>query len=158
MAAEEEPTVVSEPTEKTKKAVLRGYRQKLSAIHARIKYHQKTLKTFQKHLKNGTFPQSMKGIKPYPKMNSSEAQALANAACDQVQCLIFDEKMLEEVRKLTQEQNSHQILKEQRQGERQQLKKPKKPKKPTIAKLQQELADLQSKYAQLCSKIESTRE
>lgn len=66
--------------------------------------------------------------------------------------------MLEEVRKLTQEQNSHQILKEQRQGERQQLKKPKKPKKPTIAKLQQELADLQSEYAQLCSKIESTRE
>ena len=42
MAAEEEPTVVSEPTEKTKKAMLRGYRQKLSAIHARIKYREKT--------------------------------------------------------------------------------------------------------------------
>ena len=78
----------------------------------------------------------MKGIKPYPKMNSSEAQALANAACDQVQCLILDEMMLEEEKELTQEQNSHQILKEQRQGEPQQLKKPKKPKKPTIAKLQ----------------------
>ena len=49
----------------------------------------------------------MNGIKPYPKMNSSEAQALANAACDQVQCLILDEMMLEEVKELTQEQNSH---------------------------------------------------
>ena len=36
MSAIEEPTVVSEPTEKTKKAMLRGYRQKLMTIKARI--------------------------------------------------------------------------------------------------------------------------
>ena len=51
-------------------------------IKARIRYREHALKTFRKHLKNGTFPQRMKSIKPYPKMNSPEAQAAVNAACD----------------------------------------------------------------------------
>ena len=96
MSAIEEPTVVSEPTEKAKKAVLRGYRQKLTTIKARIKYREHALKTFRKHLKYGTFPQRMKSIKPYPKMNSPEAQAVVNAACDQVQCVILDQMILDE--------------------------------------------------------------
>ena len=45
----------------------------------------------------------------------------------------------------------------QREGDRQQLKAHKKPKKPTVAQLQQELADLQSKYTQLCSKLENSQ-
>ena len=49
-------------------------------------------------------------------------------------------------------------MKKQREGDRQQLKTPKIPKKPTVAQLQQELADLQSKYTQLCSKLETVSE
>lgn len=52
----------------------------------------------------------------------------------------------------------YQTLLVQRQGDRQQLKKPNKPKKSTVAQLQQELAELQSKYAQLCTKLETPRE
>ena len=124
----EDPAVdMSEPTEKTKKAVLRGYRQKLMTIKARIRYREHAPKTFRKHLENGTFQQRMKSIKPYPKMNSPEAQAVANAACDQVQCVILDEMILDDDKKLTEDQESYDVLKVQRQGDRQHLKKPKKP-------------------------------
>jgi len=158
MSAIEEPIVVSEPTEKTKKAMLRGYRQKRMTIKARIKYREHALKTFRKHLKNGTFPQRMKSIKPYPKMNSPEAQAVVNAACDQVKCMILDQMIQEEERKLTEDQESYEVLKVQREGDRQQLKKPKQPKKSTMAQLQQELTYLQSKYAQLCTMLETSSE
>ena len=57
-------------------------------IKARIKYREHAIKGFRKHLKNGTFPQRMKSIEPYPKMTSPEAQAIVNAACDQVQSVI----------------------------------------------------------------------
>lgn len=64
----EDPAVdMSEPTQKSKKAVLRGYRQKLMTIKARIRYREHALKTFRKHLKNGTFSQRMKSTKPYSK-------------------------------------------------------------------------------------------
>ena len=84
--------------------MLRGQRQRLMAIHAGIKYREKVIKAFRKHLKHGTFPKRMKSIRPYPKMNSSEAQAIVNAACDQVQCVILDQMVLEEQKKLTQDQ------------------------------------------------------
>ena len=58
---------MSEPTEKTTKAMLRGQRQKLMAIHARIKHREKVIKAFRKHLKHSTFPTRMKSIRPYPK-------------------------------------------------------------------------------------------
>ena len=96
-------------------------------IKARIRYREHALKTFTKHLKNGTFPQRMKSIKPYSKMNSSEAQAVVNAACDQGQCVILDKMILDEEKKLTEDQESYDVLKVQRQGDRQHLKKPKKP-------------------------------
>ena len=114
---------MSEPTEKTKKPMLRGQTKKLMAIHARIKYREKVVKAFRKHLKHGTFPKRMKSIRPYPKMNSSEAQATVNAACDQVQCVILDQMDLEEQKKLTQDQERHDTIKEQRQGERRQRQK-----------------------------------
>jgi len=161
MSAIEEPTVVSEPTEKTKKSVLRGYRQKLMTIKARIKYRKHALKTFTKHLKNGTFPQRMKSIKPYPKMNSPEAQAVVNASCDQVQCVILDQMIQmiqEEEKKLTEDQERYEALKVQRQGDRQHFKTPKNPKKSTVAQLQQELADLQAKYTQLCKQLKTAHE
>ena len=91
----------NEPTEKTMpaKTRLKGYRQKLMTIKARIKYREHAIKGFRKHLKNGTFPQRMKSIKPYPKMTSPEAQAIVNAACDQVQSVIFDQMIQEEEKK-----------------------------------------------------------
>ena len=156
----EDPAIdMSEPTEKCKKAMLRGYRQKLMAIHARIKYREHAINTFTKHLKNGTFPKRMKSIRPYPKMNSPEAQRIVNAACDQVQCVILEQMIQEEEKKLADDRDSYQALKVQRQGDRQQhLKTVKKPKKPTVAKLMQELADLQAKYTQLCKQLETPSE
>ena len=90
-------------------------------------------------------------------MSSPEAQAIVNAACDQVQSVILDQMIQEEEKKLSQDQDSYQTMRKQREGDRQQLKAPKKPKKPTVAQLQQELADLQSKYTQLCSKLENSQ-
>lgn len=65
--------------------------------------------------------------------------------------------------KLTQDQQRCEAVKVQRQGDQQHLKTPKnpqpntpqKPKKPTVAQLQQELADLQAKYTQLCKQLET---
>ena len=75
-----------------------------------------------------------------------------NATCNQVQCVILDQMILDEEKKLMEDQDSNQAFNVQRQGDQQQLKTPKKPKKPTMAQLQQELKELQSKYTQLCSK------
>ena len=87
-------------------------------------------------------------------MESPESQAVVNAACEQVHCVILDQMILDEERKLTQDQTSYQTMKKERNVERPQLlKKPKKPKKFTVARLMQKLTDLQSKYTQLCSQL-----
>ena len=156
---------MSKPTENTEKASLRKNRQTLMAIYTRIKYREKVIKAFRKHLKQGTFPKRMKSIRPYPKMTSPEAQAIVNAACDQVQCVSLDQMIQDEEKKLTHDQEHYQGLKVQQLGERQSLKTlkksqlntAKKPKKPTIAQLQEELADLHAKYTQLCSKLENNQ-
>ena len=67
---------------------------------------------------------------------------------------ILDQMIQEEQKKLTEDQDSNQALLVQRQGDRQQLKKTQKAKKSTMAQFQQELTELQSKYAQLCTKLE----
>ena len=68
------------------------------------------------------FRKREKSINPYPKMSSPEKKA----ACDQVQCVILDVMIQEEQKKLTEDQDSYQALLVQRQGDRQQLKKPQK--------------------------------
>ena len=96
------------------KARLKGYPQKLMTIKERIKYREHTIKGFRKHLKNCTFPQRMKSIKPYPKMSSPEAQAIVNAACDQVQSVILDQMIREEEKKLSHvDQDKYQTMKKQ---------------------------------------------
>ena len=65
MSANEETVVMAEskpikeltekPTEKNVKTALKGYRQKLQAIYARIKYREKAIKGFRNHLKRGHF-------------------------------------------------------------------------------------------------------
>ena len=163
MSALEETPAVSEPTEennpmettmKSKKPTLKSYRQKLQAIQVRIKYREKAIKGFRNHLKKGTFPKRFKSLRPFPKMESPETQAVVNAACEQVHCVILDQVTLDEEKKLTQDQTSYKTMKKEREGERSQLlKTPRKPKKFTVAKLMQELTDLQSKYTQLCSQL-----
>ena len=160
---ENNPPAVSEPIEennpmettvKSKKPTLKSYRQKLQAIQARIKYREKAIKGFRNHLKKGTFPKRFKSLRPFPKMESPETQAVVNAACEQVHCVILDQMILDEERKLTQDQDMYQTLKNKREGERSQLlKTSRKPRKSTVAKLMQELTDLQSKYTQLCSQL-----
>lgn len=160
---ENNPPAVSEPIEennpmettvKSKKPTLKSYRQKLQAIQARIKYREKAIKGFRNHLKKGTFPKRFKSLRPFPKMESSETQTVVNAACEQVHCVILDQMILDEERKLTQDQDMYQTLKNKQEGERSQLlKTSRKPRKSTVAKLMQELTDLQSKYTQLCRQL-----
>lgn len=78
-------------------------------------------------------------------MSSPEAQKIVNAACDQVECVILDVMLQEEEKKLTEDQDTYQSLKDQRQTDRQQfkVKKPQKLKKPTMAQFQLELPELQ---------------
>ena len=148
----------SKPTEKNVKTALKSYRQKLQAIQARIKYREKAIKGFRNHLKKGTFPKRFKSLRPFPKMESSETQAVVNAACEQVHCVVLDQMILDEERKLTQDQTSYQAMKKEREGERSQLlKTPRKPKKFTVTQLMQDITDLQSKYTQLCNQLNSTQ-
>ena len=142
-----------EPTVKSKKLTLKSYRQKLQTIQARIKYREKAIKSLRNHLKKGTFPKRFKSLRPYPKMETPESQAIVNAACEQVHCVILDQMALEEEIKLIQDQNSYQAMKEEREDKRSQI--PRKPKKLTVAQLMQELTDLQSKYTELCSKLDT---
>ena len=172
------PAVVSEPMEdntalgdqtdpaknnmesavKNKKSTLRSYRQKAQALQARIKYREKAIKGIRQHLKKGTFPKRFKSLRPYPKMESSESQAVVNAACQQVECVILDQMILDEEKKLTLEQAEYQALKKEREGERSQLvKTTKKPQKMSVTQLRLELTDLQSKYAQLYQQLNSTQ-
>ena len=148
----------SKPTEKNMKTALKSYRQKLQAIQARIKYREKAIKGFRNHLKKGTFPKRFKSLRPYPKMESPESQAVVNAACEQVHCVILDQMILHEEKKLVQDQTSYQTMKKERACERSQLlKTSKKPQKLSVTQIMQELTDLQSKYTQLCNQLSSTQ-
>ena len=159
IAGQSEPTEKNmEPTVKSKKSTLKGYRQKLQAIRARIKYREKAIKGFRHHLKKGTFPKRFKSLRPYPKMDSPESQAVVNAACEQVHCVILDQMLLDEEKKLVEDQTSYQAMKKERECERSQLvKTPRKTQKMSVTQLMQELAELQSKYAQLCHQLNSTQ-
>ena len=146
-----------EPSEKSpavKSKTSRSYRQKVLALQARITYREKAIKGIRQHLKRGTFPKRFKSLKPYPKMDSLETQAVVNAACQQVECLILDQMILDEEKKLTQEQTEYQTMKKEREDKRsQRVKTTRKTQKMSVAQLRLELVDLQSKYAQLCQHL-----
>ena len=154
-----EPTEKNmEPTVKSKKSTLKSYRQKLQAIQARIKYREKAIKGFRNHLKKGTFPKRFKSLRPYPKMDSPESQAVVNAACEQVHCVILDQMILDEEKKLVQDKTSYQAMKKEREGERTQLlKTARESQKLSVTQLMQEITDLQCKYAQLYQQLNSTQ-
>ena len=150
---QEESEIVVKPVTKRKKRSQRGYRQKLQAVQARIKYREKAIKGFKHHLEKGTFPKRFKSLRPYPKMYTPESQAIVNAVCQQVECVILDQMVVEEELKLTEDQTSYQTLKEERKSELSLV--PRKSKMLTVVQLQQELKDSQSKYTELCSKLDS---
>ena len=145
MSAVKETCVVNETT---KKNMMKEKRQKRITVQARIKYRQRVIKAFKKHLNNGTFAKRMKSIRPYPKMGSPESQAIVNAACDQVQCVILDQIILDEEKKLLHDEQHYQSLQEQKLRRR--------VKTPTVAQLQKELAELQVKYSGVCKTLENT--
>ena len=89
-------------------------------------------------------------------MDSPETQAVVNAACEQVHCVILDQMILDEEKKLLQDHDNYQAMKKQRECERSQLlKTSKKPQKLSVTQLMQELTELQSKYAQLYQQLNS---
>ena len=136
-------------TEKT----LKEYQQKQIALKARIKYWEHTLKHLSGHLKNGTFPKRMKSIKPYPQMDTPEAQTIVNEACQQVDKVILGQMIQEQALKLKQDQDSCQTLKKERLQQRKQRKATVKKSMITVVQLQRELGDLQSKYTELYQKL-----
>ena len=152
----QENNVAKEPTETTMESNVKrkkGYRQKLQTLQARIKYRQQAINCLRHHLKKGTFPKRFKSLRPYPKMESPESQAIVNAACGQVHGVILNQMMIEEEKKLKQDETRYQTMKK----DRRQPKTAQTPKKPTVVHLQQQLADLQSKYTVLCSQLNSTQ-
>lgn len=80
------------------KTRLKGYRQKLMSIKARIRYREQTIRGFRKHLKNGTIPKRIKSLLPSQKWRHL-SQVIVSAACDQVQSVILDQMMQEEEKK-----------------------------------------------------------
>ena len=138
MSAVEDTCVVNETSKKT---ALKRKCQKRMTVQARIKYRERVIKNFRKQLNNGTFSKRMKSIKPYPKMGSPESQAIVNAACDQVQCVILDQMIQVGEKKLVQDQEHYQTLQDQKLRARVNTLK-----KPTVVQLQKELAELHAKY------------
>ena len=140
------------------------FRLQQMSLKARIKHREKSFQTLSAHLKQGTFPKRMKSIKPYPKMETPEAQARVNEACQQLEKVILGEMVQDQALKLQQEQERYDDLRQQRVEERQQHKaqttdkatqSPKLAKKErmTVRQLQQELRDLQAKYTALCAQV-----
>lgn len=128
------------------------YKQKQVVLHARIKYRENAIRGFKQHLKNGTFPKRMTSLKPYPKMESPEAQARVNDACQQADRVVLEQRVQDYERKLEQDRASLQSLKETRREQRQHKIKKNTP-TLTVRQLQQELRDLQAKYKELSQTV-----
>ena len=136
------------------------YQRQCIVIHNRISKRGQALRGLKQHLKNGTFPKRMKSLKPYPTMESPEAQAVVNQACEQVEKVMLDQRIQDCERKLLQDRASLQTLKETRREQRQQCKVEKQRQQsktrktePTVLQLQRELRDLQVKYTELSQKL-----
>ena len=131
------------------------YQRQCIVIHNRMKNRDQKLQGLKQHLKQGTFPKYMKSLKPYPIMETPEAQALVNEACQQVEKVMLNQRIQDYERKLQQDRAGLQTLKETRREQRQKLNATAKAssKKVTVSQLQQELRDLQAKYTELSQKL-----
>ena len=107
-------------------------KKKRLASRARLQYNEQKLKSFQDHLKQGTYPKHLR-LSPYPKMKTPQGQALIKKACDEVKQI-----MLLEMTNEAQEQKVYKSLQEKK-------KKPKTMEEKQALKiktLQKELNDL----------------
>ena len=111
---------------------------------AKLHYHGRKLKEFQTHLERGTIPKTLR-LKPYPKMKTSQGQALIHEACEEVQKIMLIQMVEEERQALTQAQKTYKSLQEK-------TWKP-KPKEEIIKTLQKEL---ESRRAQLLKRTFET--
>ena len=103
--------------ENTESPLLKGdmrreQRKKQIALKARIRHRERVLQEYKQHFKNGTFPKRFKSLKPYPTMETPEAQTMINEACQQVDKIILDQMILEQERRLKRDQDSIQTKKE----------------------------------------------
>ena len=115
-----------------------------TAIYSRIKYRERRIQTLKTHVQKGTFPPRMKSIKPIPKMATPESQRIVTAACEQAQRVLLNQMLMEEEKKLTQEQGLFQWKK--------------KRSKPSITQVLKDLQELQDKYHHVCQVLETTQQ
>ena len=86
-------------------------------------------------------------------MYSPESQRIVNVACEQLQCVILDQMLVEEEKKLAKDQDQyHELLEQKREV------CTKRGKKPSMVQVLKDLAELQEKYSQVCKTLENTRE
>ena len=78
---------------------VRGLRQKMWAICARISYREKVLKRLRTHSANGTYPNGFKTFQHYPKFENPESQTLVNQVCDQTRSDILNIMIQEQEKK-----------------------------------------------------------
>ena len=102
----------------------------------KVNYHERRLKSLQSHVERGTIPKSL-GIKTFPKMKTTEGQALVHEACDEVQKIMLIQMVEEQKQAFAQAQKDYQSLK--------------KPKENTIKSLQKELKTLRDQLWKLQS-------
>ena len=127
------------------KSPSKGLKEKQqTAIYSRIKYRERRIQTLKTHIQKGTFPPRMKSIKPIPKMTTPESQRIVTAACEQAQRVLLNQMLVEEEKKLTQEQGLFQWKK--------------KRSKPSITQVLKDLQELQDKYHQVSHLLELTQQ
>ena len=110
-------------------------RKKLRTVsRAKLCYRERKLKELQTHLERGTMPKTLR-LKSYPKMKTSQGQALIHEACDEVQKIMLIQMVEEERQALAQAQKEYQSLQ--------------KPKEDTIKSLRKELKSLRAQLLKL---------
>ena len=127
------------------KSPSKGLKEKQqTAIYSRIKYRERRIQTLKTHVQKGTFPPRMKSIKPIPKMATPESQRIVTAACEQAQRVLLNQMLVEEEKKLTQEQGLFQWKKKRSE--------------PSITQVLKDLQELQDKYHQVSHLLELTQQ
>lgn len=74
---------------------VRGLRQKMRVIRARISYREKALKRLRAHAEN----MELKTFQHYPKFENPESQTLVNQVCDQTRSDILNIMIQEQEKK-----------------------------------------------------------
>ena len=97
-------------------------------------YHERKLKSLQSHMERGTIPNTLR-LKTFPKMKTSEGQALVHEACGEVQKIMLIQMVEEQKQALAQAQKDYQSFQ--------------KPKENTIKSLQKELKALRTQLWKL---------